>query len=177
MRKILIALVILLFPLQLFAIDINKADRVKNFPPGYCAFCCLETLGHHHKIKNLYNLAQDRTKDPDEWIWEADQWIYAHHNEGYYTTVKAKLDKLGIKHWIQKQGNFDRTLLPYANNYGCVVGMKAGVFGKYGHAIILTKYTETKVEFFDPNWPEYNWEASREWFDYYWEGFLIMVSN
>jgi hypothetical protein len=78
---------------------------------------------------------------------------------------------------MEGTGNTDRTLLKYANSHGCLVGVTAGARGKGAHGIVLTHYDDKIVRFYDCNNPKDMWEGSREWFDYWWSGLVIVVEK
>lgn len=179
MKKVLaVFAAVLLLAAPAFAINIPQKCRVSNRKPGYCAWASLETLGWTHRIKPLYNLVEVRTKDSDSLIPIGDGVYQVRpRNLGYDDTLRAKLDALGVRYWMQDTGGTDRTLLKYAKSHGCVVGMRAGACGNFAHAIVITHYDDKKVQYYDSNYPADMWEGSREWFDYYWNGMVIVVER
>ena len=178
--KKLIALLVLLIPSQACSVDIDAKDRVKNQKPGFCAWASLETLGNHHKIKKMNGLLESRKGLPSKWIIEHGWLVWVDASDGFVTTIKEKLDELKVKYYIREYG--ERDLLPCVNDYGAAVGMSKETVGadgiKFGeaHMIILTRYNKKMVRFIDPN-DRQEYEASREWFDKYWEGVIVIVEK
>lgn len=168
---------ILAFPIYA-DVSIPKENRIHNFYPGYCTWCCLETLGRYHKIEKLYNLVKNRQSDPDYIIW--DEWngyyiVVEPRNTGSCRAVTEKLRSLGVKFRIQWDGNRDDGMIREAvKNDGCVVTMREGAFGPEAHSIIVTSYNDKKVQFINPNDISY-YECTREWFEYYWTGAVCVV--
>ena len=158
-------------------VTIPKKDRVANFSPGYCTWCCLETLGRYHKIEKLYNLAENRTNDPDYVVWDDYYQVYIvreYRNTGSCRAVAEKLNSLGVKYKMQWDGNRDDRILREAvKKDGAVVTMAPGAFGG-SHSIIVTEYNDKKVEFINPNDASY-YECTREWFSYYWTGAAVVI--
>lgn len=171
---------VLLFNSTIFACDIPQSCRIKNQPPGYCCWACLETLGRYHGIEGLYDLLESRKEEKDLVIndWFGNATTYP-RNLGYDFTVRNKLNDLKVKYWMQDAGGINRTLLKYAGSHGCVVGVKEGALKgvKTTHAIVILEYDEEKVEYFDPNSPSTTWVATRKWFDHWWTGMIIIVQN
>ena len=78
MRKFLLSLFVLLLCSPAYAqIVLSKEDRIPNSTPGWCSWCCIETLGRHHKIESLYGLKDKRTKVSDFKKWDENkkEWI------------------------------------------------------------------------------------------------------
>lgn len=159
--------------------------RVKNREPGYCCWCCLETLGAHQGIHKLKNLARDRENDPD-FVYGVQRhpngpivWYKEAKNGGSQMSVRSKLDSMGVKYKIT---NNDRDhLKAAAEGKGGVVFFKAGVFGppvghpKAGaHAVIISYYGEKEVRIIDPNDLKEK-TYTREWFENGWEGTTITL--
>jgi len=157
-----------------WALDIPQEHRVSNRSPGYCCWACLETVGNCHNISALRDLVERRSKEPDVFVWNGYAWIRCHRNRGYMWAVREKLNSLGVAYRSQSSGNFNRKLLRQADDFGCVVGMRAGAFGE-PHAILLTHYSDTEIKFYDTNHPRKIFVATREWFDYYWDGMAIVI--
>src|SRR4051794_13911402 len=103
------------------AIDIDSHDRIDNPDPGYCAYAALETLGRHHKLKELYGLV-DRRRELRFWDDKTNAWI---EDGGAYVPedLGKILDRLEIKYKQQKRGSKDTDILEWAsrNNIGCVI--------------------------------------------------------
>lgn len=178
---------------------IDKQNRVSNFGPGYCAWCCLEMLGRQHNVSPLFNLAYNRSResvqqwDGQKWIslpyvlvsYNADRnagpWVHEKRNIGTDWGIYHQLNDLKIKYRMQWAGNRGRDIIQYAmkNKLGCCFSVKAGCFGEgtSAHAMILTNYTDKTVEFIDPNDIQNVYEASREWFDYWWCGWIVVIEK
>ena len=45
------------------------------------------------------------------------------------------------------------------------------------HAIILLDYSQSDVRFFDCNYPDKNWTATKSWFDTYWFGTSLVLER
>lgn len=158
-------------------ISIDKKHRVSNLPPGYCSWCSIEMLGRHHGIKPLFDLVKLRQKDSDAWVQVNGEWRVYKKNRGYDFTIRMKLDELGVAYRMSGVGRFDRSLIEYAmkNKLGCAVAAKTGAFGNTPHAFVLTHYDSKIVKFIDPNYAEWNYEATRGWFDTWWDGWVLVL--
>lgn len=179
MRGFVIFLTLLLAASS-FGMDIPAECQVKNERPGYCCWVSLEILGKVHRIKQLANLVENRKKDPDlVFVNPAGQHETHPKNLGYGYAVREKLNKLGVRFWMQDAGHFDRSLLKHAQTHGCVVAVKEGAIPGYKscHAIIVTQYDKDGIRFFDCNKPNQKWVATKEWFDYYWTGLIVIVEK
>lgn len=164
----------------LFGMDIPADCQVANEKPGYCCWVSLEILGKVHGIKQLDSLVESRKKDPDRVFLNSVGNREIHpKNLGYGYAVKEKLNKLGVRYWLQEAGRYDRTLLRCASTHGCIVAVRQGAIPGYKqcHAIIVTQYNKDGVIFFDCNHPGKRWSASKEWFDFYWTGLAIVVEK
>lgn len=176
--KLLLAIITFLSTSSLFAVDIDSKNRVKNRPPGYCAWCCLEMLGKHHKIEPLYDLVEQRTKDKPILLLHSNGTIEMLPVAGAVpTNIKIKLDELKVKFTMYTDGNTKNDLLLRSNQEGCVVDIKKGIFGPSAHAILMTYYDEEKIEFIDPNNPDYVYHVQRKWFDDNWTGRVIILEK
>src|SRR5690348_15375838 len=80
-------------------------DRVRNQPPGYCAFAALETLCRHQHIKAGYGLLESRKLDPDEITWDGR---FIGRNEGTDWAIEGKLKELGIRYEMNHTFHKDR---------------------------------------------------------------------
>lgn len=200
MRKFVAAL-LLLFVLSssVFSqVIIKKESRILNRSPGYCAWCCIETLGRHQKIESLYNLVDNRAKEftwawnEQKKSWEKSPYVMVDHGNyksfelrspGPHRALANKLDELKVKYRYQNYYNYDKTLLKEAikNKQGCLVVVKC-YWGDSNpqhdtHAIILLDYNENGVHFFDPNDVEHTYTATHKWFDYYWVGYVLVIDG
>jgi len=182
MKKLFMAITILLISaIAVIAADIPKDCRVANIPPGYCCWASLETLGKVHKISSLDGLLDARTREDDTIIIVQGSGVSFRQvepkNYGYDHAIRKKLTDLKVKFWMNTTGNADRSLLKYANSHGCLVGLKAGARGQLGHGIVLTHYDDKIIRFYDSNQPDDTWEGSREWFDFWWSGLIVVVEK
>jgi hypothetical protein len=181
MKKLFAVFAILFLTGAAFAIEIPTNCRVANQDPGYCCWASLETLGRTHDITSLYDLVENRKKDPDNLIaygsGPTKSYVVHPKNYGYDYALRAKLTSLKVNFWMEDTGNTDRTLLKYANSHGCLVGVKPGARSEGGHGIILTHYDDKIVRFYDCNNPNDMWEGSRQWFDFWWSGMVIVVEK
>jgi len=181
MKKAFLAIVILLkSAISVNAVDIPKDCRVANIPPG-CYWASLETLGKVHKISSLKGLLEARTREDDTIIVVEGSGVLFRQvdpkNYGYDDAIRKKLTDLKVKFWMNATGNADRSLLKYANTHGCLVGLKAGARGELAHGIVLTHYDDNIIRFYDSNQPNDIWEGSREWFDFWWSGMIVVVEK
>jgi hypothetical protein len=162
-------------------VKISPKNRVENLSlhGGYCAWASLETVGRHLGIKELEGVMKSRTKDPDYKVWMDGRWLECKRNEGYDFCMQWKLNDLGLKKWrMSLQNQFNRDILNYAveKKLPCVVAFKPAAFNG-AHACILVGYDSKNVVFIDPNYPGYNYTASREWFDFHWDGFVLVIEK
>lgn len=174
-----LAILVVLYTTQIFALDIPPSCHVDNQDPGYCAWASLEILGKVHGIHELDNILENRKKDSDTYVLSDNQWIVHPKNLGYNYALRGKLTRLKVKFWMQDSGLYNRKLLKYADSHGCLVAVRAGAIPGYkqAHGIIITKYKDGAVTFYDCNTPKKTWVATKEWFDYYWTGLAIVVEK
>ena len=160
-------------------IEIPKDYRIANVQPGYCVWVSLEILGYLNDVKKLHGLTSARAKDPDHiyYVKENDVLIkmVMPKHAGCDTAIQEKLNDLKVKFKINPAGSSDRNLLKYANTIGCMVGIKPGGRNPGYHAIVLTHYDDEIVKFYDCNDVNANYEAKREWFDFYWTGLAVVI--
>jgi len=179
-------------------ISIKKESKVLNRYPGYCAWCCLETLGRHHKIEALNNLVDKRSKE-FTWEWDGGKWVKSpyvwvdygnykvreHRGPATHNAFANKLNSLNVS-W-RYQNNYDKSMLKEAvkNKQGCMVIVKWWI-NEEGrpltdtsatHAIVILDYNKEGICFFDPNDTDYVYTATHEWFNYYWIGYTLIVDK
>jgi hypothetical protein len=200
MRKFIAALLLLfVFSSSTFSqVSIKKEHRVSNqvFETGYCAWCCIETIGRHHGIETLHNLAKNRSKeftwtwDAKKKVWEKSPYVMVDYgtykslelrSPGPHQALANKLNELKVKYRYQNYYNYDKTIIKNAikNNQPCLVVVKCfwGKPSEDTHAIILLDYNDDGIKFFDPNSPESNYTATHQWFNYYWIGYVLVIEN
>jgi hypothetical protein len=203
MKKILAIIFSLTLCAFLFAeIEVPIENRVPNIgnkeEPGFCAWACIEILGRQHKVKSLYDLVENRSKECDFMHWDRDKgvwveepyiWIYYKYGKekelrcsGSEVAVINKLDVLEVKYRIQRAGDKRKNIIKYAmdNELGCMIVVSAEAFEGFdnAHAIILTHYDEKEVRFIDPNNIDTKSRpAERAWFDYFWTGYTLVIEK
>lgn len=158
---------------NLIAEDIPKEFRVKNRPPGYCGWCCLETLGKLQGVKELDDLAQNREKDKDLMLITPNGLVFIPKHAASVYTVREKMQELKVP--FTYKINYDPSLITEATKHTCVIFIKERD-QEVGHAVILTQYNEKEIHFIDPNdCKEYI--AKQAWIDYYWTGISIRLNR
>lgn len=156
MIKYISAIFVALLASYSFSVEIPKDVRIKNRPPGICTWASLETIGRLHGIKSLYNLAEAQYKAG---VYPGDE-----------DSIARQLNALGVKFKMQSRGNDDREILKkYATKQGCMIGMHKM------HVLVLSHYDDKKVEFYDTNYKDVVWEATRAWFDQNFDGFVVVI--
>jgi hypothetical protein len=182
--KYLILSLFLLLSSNVLALDIELANQVKNQKPGFCTWASLETMGRQRNIKPLIGLLEQRKTDPgDAFITTSGIRRYKNSDGAGYQAYK-KLTSLGLKFYVQYEDNFNTNVLTYTNNFGCVIGIKEYTLkwpkpdSQPGpHAILLTKYNESNIEFFDSNFPTRRFVGSTKWLMESWTGLAIIVET
>lgn len=180
MRNTIVLFLTLVFSTPLFGIEIPNNCHVSNEKPGYCSWVSLEILGKVHGIKKLNRLVENRKKDSDKIVLKSGKLVVEPKNLGYNHAIREKLNNLGVRFWMQDAGLYSKSLLKYTTSHGCVVAVKKGAIPGYQrcHAIILTEYRKDgSVKFFNCNDPDKSWVATKEWFDYYWTGLIVVVEK
>lgn len=198
MRKFVATLLLLfVFQFSSFAqVVIDKESRIENRNPGYCVWCCLETLGNHQQIAALKGLVDSRDKEfiwewnaqkkvwkksPYVWIDYGTYQIKEHRSPGTARAISNKLDNLGVKYRYQNYYNYDKTLIKNAvkNKQACLIVVRwwKGVPCPDTHAIILLDYNEKGIEFLDPNEIDNTYTASHQWFNHYWTGYVLVIDR
>lgn len=177
-------------------ITLKTEHCVLNRTPGYCAWCCLETLGNYHKIEALYGLVEKRSQESDfkewdkkkkEWVKEPYVWVdygtyftKEHVSPGSAQAVKNKLNALKVKYRLQESGNLDKDIFRYGihNKLGVIIVVRDWTEKtSVTHAILVQNYDEKGITFFDPNDVKSNYTATWEWVDRYWTGYAIVIEK
>jgi hypothetical protein len=172
----------LLLSSTVLALEIEPENQVKNQKPGFCTWASLETLGRQRNIKPLINLVEQRKKDPSDVFITANGIITYKNSDGAGYQADKKLKSLGLKYYIQYEDNFNTNVLTYANDFGCVIGIKEYTL-KWPrsdvqpgpHAILLTKYNKSSIEFFDSNFPNKRFVGTTDWLMKSWTGLAIII--
>jgi hypothetical protein len=174
--------ILLLLSSNVLALDIELDNQVKNQKPGFCTWTSLETMGRQRNIKPLIGLLEQRKKDPSD-VFLTPNGIRTYKNsDGAGYQAYKKLTSLGLKFYVQYEDNFNTNVLTYANNFGCVIGIKEYTLkwpkpdSQPGpHAILLTKYDKSNIEFFDSNFPNKRFIGSTDWLMNSWTGLAIII--
>jgi hypothetical protein len=153
------------------AIDLPVAARVRNIG-GYCTWACLDTLARANGIEKLQGVMEARRASQGT----AD-------DPGYDDVIEAELQARGVHYELRRQLSFERDLLEqYANSHGVAVSLKAGNPYSIGcHTIVVTRYDDTTVEFYDSSKPvdaakkPKVWTCGRGWFDAWWLGSSVVI--
>lgn len=180
-------------------VHIKKEHRIsnQNFETGYCAWCCIETIGKHYGIETLNNLTKNRSQE-FTWTWNSrtrswEKSPYVMVDYGNYKSLElrspgthqalvGKLNSLNVKYHYQNYYNYDKIIIKNAikNDQPCLVVVKC-YWGKRPtndtHAIILLDYNDDGVSFFDPNDVDHVYTATHQWFNYYWIGYVLVIDK
>jgi hypothetical protein len=132
----------------------------------------LETLARANGIDQLRGIMEAR---------RASKGTVA--DPGYDSVIEAELQARGVRYQLRRQFSFERDLLEqYANSHGVAVSLKAGNPWSIGcHTIVVTRYDETTVEFYDSSKPvdasqqPKVWSCGRGWFDTWWLGSSVVI--
>lgn len=160
------------------ALEIPTEFRIKNESPGYCTWVSIETIGRVHKIQSVENLFENRKKEKDVVFFINGEKNTHKRNLGYDYAIKNKLNHLKVKYILQYDDNLDKTLFKkYAKSSGCIFKVKKGASlnNNIYHSLIMTDYNEESIDFYDCNAPVKNWTAKKEWLDYYWTGWVLVI--
>jgi hypothetical protein len=156
---------------QAFALDLSLEARVKNIG-GYCTWACLDTLARANGIGKLRGVFDDRRER-----------AHAAADPGYDDEIELELQSRGVRYELRPQWSFKRDLLErYAYGYGVAVSLMAGNPWSIGcHTIVVTRFDEDWVEFYDSSKPVDQekkpkiWRCGRGWFDQWWLGSSVVV--
>ena len=102
---------------------------------------------------------------------------------GYDHVIEAELKARGVRYELRRQFSYDRDLLEqYADSHGVAVSLKSGNPWSIGcHTIVVTRYSDTEVEFYDSSKPVDDsqqpkvWRCGRTWFDTWWLGSSVVI--
>lgn len=159
--RLLVPAFILFLPCAVEAeVNISKACRVKNRPPGRCGWCAVETLARHHEIKILYGIVD---KNP---------------TQSKPADLEKALDDAKVSYRVQARGCFNKDILIEAmrEELGAVVGFRELHPGGGGHIVTLIDYGSDTVRLIDPNDQDQRIRTlSMERFLNYWDGFALVL--
>ena len=157
------------------AVELPVEARVANVG-GYCTWACLDTLARANGVAPLCGVMGDRRqKKAAEENPEIDP--------GYDEQIEAELQARGVRYELRPQWSFERDLLEqYAACYGVAVSLMSGNPWSIGcHTIVVTRYDEDWVEFYDSSKPVDKDKrpkigaVGRAWFDEWWLGSSVVV--
>lgn len=149
-------------------IPIPAEYRVLNRKPGFCAWCCLETIGRVQKLPQLDGLV--------DW--------YEAQGDGTATQelVALQLNILGLAFEERSYGDQDFVFLKQHTKAGrpVVIGMKDWYYAAPGyHAVLVTEVTDDDVWMVDPNdetkFLQYSY--SPKMFQLHWTGWAVAVKG
>jgi hypothetical protein len=158
------------------AISINPEKVVPNTKPGRCVWSSLETLGRHHGVISLENIAVGK-------------------REANLAETRAELDKLGVRYFASNK-QIEPALLEMVckgklgavvgvNNWPVRTGRKIGnehevIMAPY-HAIILIDYSRDRVGWIDTNEPKVavfmSGSHNVDWFNKKMGNFIIVLEK
>lgn len=163
MRKFFTSLVLalVLTSSSLAGVKVKQDYRMYNNTGNQCIWCCFETMGYTHQIKQLYGLTED--------------------NPGafYLNHVHSYLFSKSVKHRITTSRPDDITDVKTACDlgWGCIVTLYTGN-AEILHAVIVTNVNEKSVFLIDNMDKELkDIEISREHFSKLWTGWSLLIWN
>lgn len=162
MLKNLLALFVLFsFIFQLNAeVSIKEEHRLKNIPPGYCAWISIETLALHHNLKPLIGLTQHRIKNHLP-------------NGGEPNGINQVLQASKVPYKLSRSRDYTLLKESCDNDIGAVINLhNYPAQGDY-HTVVLIDINDKEVKFIDSNRPKDTMKGTRPWFDKAWDGFAI----
>lgn len=154
--------------------EINKEHRIQNEKYGYCGWCCLETLGRYHKIKELEGLVNYYKTNPI-WRWNGSRWIKIIDGTANYAELTAKLELLKVDFEGQLKGDSKLIEKAIEKKLGCVIGVRNWPEQHTLHFVIVVGLTKDRVKFIDPNKIEKNYDEPVKWLEKYWDGLVIVI--
>lgn len=117
---------------------IPKKCQVENPPQGLCLWCCIETVGNYHKIKQTRGI------------------VVRHWEEGGGCTFDKATNELwdmGVAYsYLRPKLDIALVKAHTDAKYPIIVSTRKTSFHG-SHAIIITNVTDTHVYFIDPNHP------------------------
>lgn len=176
-------------------VNIEIKNRVENFGDGFCAWVSIESLGRHHGIDKLYDLAKNRSKESDFKVFDGKKWttepyVWVPRSSEYFVkeqvngggewAVDSKLKALDVRAKLQWRGNKNTDLISYAmkNKLGCVFAIEGvdPIKGEaWAHAMVLIEFNDKEVMYIDPNDIKKVKTRTRAWFNHNWNGYLVII--
>lgn len=164
-RRTPVALLILLFLSQstyCAEVQIDPKNRIRNRSEARCGWCALETLGRHHGIKALNDLADK------------------HATRALPIDLEAALDELRIDYRTQPVGSRSTTILRYAirEKLGAVVSFRELAPGRGPHMVTVVDFGPDEVRVIDPDDSDGRTRTlSRKRFLSWWDGFALVLER
>jgi hypothetical protein len=170
-RYLLISLTVMATALPARGLELPVSARVQNIG-GYCTWASLDTLARANGIEQLRGVMEQRREQNS-----------CQPDPGYDETIEAELQARGVRYEMRKQWSFETDLLEqYAEKHGVAVSLIHGNPWSIGcHTIVVTKFTDESVEFYDSSRPVDTdqkpkiWRCGREWFNQWWLGCSVVV--
>jgi hypothetical protein len=93
--------------------------------------------------------------------------------------VKWELEQRKIKFRMQEPGVKDLKLIEEAIKAGKPVVVGVRDFPIYGelHAILVTDFSTKNATYIDSNNVKYDYQPTRDWFNKYWTGFVLVLDE
>jgi hypothetical protein len=170
-RSVFVFVLICVPMLSIAAVELPVEKRVRNIG-GYCTWASLDTLARVNDIEELAGVMEYRRQQ------KACQ-----PDPGYDDEIEAELQSRGVRYELRRQWSYETDLLErYAEAYGVAVSLVRGNPWSLGaHTIVVTRFTDEIVEFYDSSRPvDQNqrpkiWQCGRQWFDQWWLGSSVVV--
>jgi hypothetical protein len=151
--------------------ELPVSARVQNIG-GYCTWASLDTLARANGIEQLRGVMEQRREQNS-----------CQPDPGYDETIEAELQARGVRYEMRKQWSFETDLLEqFAEKHGVAVSLIHGNPWSIGcHTIVVTRFTDDVVEFYDSSRPVDTdqkpkiWRCGREWFNQWWLGCSVVV--
>lgn len=162
---------------------IDKEYWTPNQAPGYCGWCSLRMAGLQQGIKKIDPIVKLREEILWDWTWLDGWWQPIPGCAATADVIASQLDKIGVRYVISTTKNDDGLIRQMIKDRGVSVGMRVWWSNSRSgqsegwHMIVLTEYTDKKVAFKDPNDVQNVYWASREWFDYFWNGLAVVLEE
>lgn len=158
---------------------IQDECRATNIQPGYCGWCCIQTMSKHQKIKEGYNIVESRKSDPDFWY----NGILTNRGSATDEEFKNKLNTLKIKFKNLPTGSDFRSVLNFikittVHGQGCLVVVAQGLpTTPRCHAITVVDINEEEgwYRYIDSNDPIGLYQGQIEWLHYQATGYVLSI--